>query len=121
VALQAENVRRVSRRGFGEPCQAELLPRRMYLTGTRWMPQGGSRNEENELDHSEILAAGPEAPSGESPLPGRDAGGFLHYRGPRHPPHPRPPWRLGSPRYPGPRSTSPLRAQEPVIPSAPTP
>jgi hypothetical protein len=91
MALQAENVRRVSRRGFGEPCQAELLPRRMYLTGTRWMPQGGSRNEENESDHSEILAAGPEAPSGESPLPGRDAGGFLHYRGPRHPPHPRPP------------------------------
>src|ERR1019366_7000050 len=27
-ALQAENVRRVSRRGFGEPCQAELLPRK---------------------------------------------------------------------------------------------
>jgi hypothetical protein len=58
MALQAENVCRVSRRGFGEPCQAELLPRRMYLTGTRWMPQGGSRNEENESDRSEILAAG---------------------------------------------------------------
>ena len=37
---------------------------------------------------------------------GRDAGGRLHYRGPRHPPHPRAPWRLGSPRYPRPRSTS---------------
>src|SRR5664279_2316134 len=41
-----------------------------------------------------------------SPLPRRDAGGRLHHRGPRHPPHPRPPWRLGSPRYPGPRSAS---------------
>jgi hypothetical protein len=40
MALPAENVCRVSRRGFGEPCQAELLPRRMYLTGTRWMPRG---------------------------------------------------------------------------------
>jgi hypothetical protein len=30
----------------------------------------------------------------------------FHYRGPRHPPRPRPPWRLGSPRYPGPRSAS---------------
>jgi hypothetical protein len=28
MALQAEKVRRVSRRGFGEPCQAELLPRK---------------------------------------------------------------------------------------------
>src|SRR5664280_1036466 len=41
-----------------------------------------------------------------SPLPRRDAGGRLHHRGPRHPPHPRPPWRLGSPRDPGPRSAS---------------
>ena len=30
---------------------------------------------------------------GLSSLPRRDAGGLLHYRGPRHPPHPRPPWR----------------------------
>ena len=41
-----------------------------------------------------------------SPLPRRDAGGCIHHRGPRHPPHPRPSWRLGSPRYPGPRSAS---------------
>src|SRR5450830_824931 len=41
-----------------------------------------------------------------SPLPRRDAGGRLHHRGPRHPPHPRAPWRLGSPRDPGPRSAS---------------
>gem|GEM_PF-5444166 len=29
MALQAENVGWVNRRGFGEPCQAELLPHRM--------------------------------------------------------------------------------------------
>ena len=41
-----------------------------------------------------------------SPLSGRDAGGRIHHRRSRHPPHPRPSWRLGSPRYPGPRSAS---------------
>src|SRR5664280_1429445 len=39
----------------------------MYLTGTRWMPRGGPRNEENESGHSEILAAGPEVPSAALP------------------------------------------------------
>ena len=41
-----------------------------------------------------------------SPLSGRDAGRLLHNRSPRHPPHPRPSWRLGSPRYPGSLSAS---------------
>ena len=36
------------------------------------------------------------------PLPRRDARGRLRHRGPRHPPHPRPPRRLGSPRHPRP-------------------
>ncbi len=41
-----------------------------------------------------------------SPLPGRDADGRLHHRRPRHPPHPRPPRRLSTPRHPGPCTAS---------------
>jgi len=40
-----------------------------------------------------------------SSLPGlHPAGGCVHHRRHCHPTHPRPPQRLGSPRYPGPRS-----------------
>jgi hypothetical protein len=44
MALQAENVGRVSRRGFGEPCQAELLP-----IGCSSQVQGGCRGEDRAM------------------------------------------------------------------------
>jgi hypothetical protein len=44
-----------------------------------------------------------------SPLPRPDAGGRIHHRGPRHQPHPRPPWGFGVARSPGPRSATRTR------------
>jgi hypothetical protein len=85
-------------------------------------PQGGgsqprdraSRRLPRPRGSGPVLPAQPRQPR----LPRRNDGGLLHYRGPRRPPHPRPPWLLGSPLYPGPRSTSRSRRgpRFPLIP-----